>query len=269
MPPVVRAHAGVILMAIALVAILFYGLHERSVAAHYSAQNAQASVQTQDLRAQVGSLTAKLDSLLTKEAAAPQLPTVTVTRHVVLQPSVNRRKPDPRWKKFQSQLDAQGKEIESTKQEIASARSDLEGSIARTHEELVVLQKKGERNYVEFDLDKSKNFHAEGPVGVSLRKANVKHQYADLELLVDDRQISKKHLNLYEPAVFYPTGERQAVELIVNSITKDHIHGYISAPRYRAAELASVSAVNASDSGNGQQADSQKTRRKLDVPRSQ
>lgn len=253
-PPAVRARAGVIAMAIALVAILFYGLHERSVAAHYSAQSTQASVQTQDLRAQVSALTAKLDSL-TKEAAAPQVPTVTVTRHVVLQPSANRRKPDPRWKKLQAQLDAQGKEIESTKQEIASARSDLEGSIARTHEELVVLQKKGERNYVEFDLDKSKNFHAEGPVGVSLRKANVKHQYADLELLVDDRQISKKHLNLYEPAVFYPTGERQAVELIVNSITKDHIHGYISAPKYRASELASA--------GD----DAKKDRQKLEVPR--
>jgi hypothetical protein len=254
-PPAVRARAGVIAMAIALVAILFYGLHERSVAAHYSAQSTQASAQTNDLRAQVGALTAKLDSL-TKEAAAPQVPTVTLTRHVVLQPSANRRKPDPRWKKFQAQLDAQGKEIESTKQEIASARSDLEGSIARTHEELVVLQKKGERNYVEFDLDKSKNFHAEGPVGVSLRKANVKHQYADLELLVDDRQISKKHLNLYEPAVFYPTGERQAVELIVNSISKDHIHGYISAPKYRASELASAS----SD-------DAKKDRQKLEVPR--
>jgi hypothetical protein len=254
-PPAVRAHAGRIAVALSLIAVLFYGLHERSVAAHYSAQSAQASVQTQDLRAQVGALTAKLDSLATKEAAAPQAPVVTVTRHIVLQPSANRRKPDPRWKKLQAQLDAQGKEIESTKQEIASARTDLEGSIARTHDELVVLQKKGERNYVEFDLDKSKNFHAEGPVGVSLRKANVKHQFADLELLVDDRQISKKHLNLYEPAVFYPTGERQAVELIVNSITKDHIHGYISAPKYRASELAAA--------GD----DSKKERQKLEVRR--
>ena len=267
MPAVVRAHAGVIVMAIALVVILFYGLHERSVAAHYSVQNAQASVQTQDLRAQVGALNAKLDSLVAKEAATPQVPTVTVTRHVVLQPSVNRRKPDPRWKKFQAQLDAQGKEIESTKQEVASARSDLEGSIARTHEELVVLQKKGERSYVEFDVDKSKNFHAEGPVGVSLRKANVKHQYADLELLVDDRHISKKHLNLYEPAVFYPTGDRQAVELIVNSITKDHVHGYISAPRYRASELASAAGNGVA--GSGQQSEPQKTRQKLEIRRTQ
>lgn len=258
LPPAVRSYAVHITLAIAWAAILFYGLHEHSVAAHYSAQSSQTAAQSQDLRAQVSALTAKLDSLVAKEAAssAQPVPAAPPTRRIVLKPSANRQKPDPRWKKFQNQLDEQGKAIESTQQEIASARTDLEGSIARTHDELVVLQKKGERNYVEFDLDKSKTFHAEGPVGVSLRKSNVKHQYADLELLVDDRQISKKHLNLYEPAVFYPTGERQAVELIVNSITKDHVHGYISAPKYKASELAAAG----SD-------DAKQDRQKLQVPR--
>lgn len=258
-PPALRAYTVHIGLAIAWAAILFYGLHERSVAAHYSAQSSQASAQTQDLRAQVAALTAKLDSLANKEAAAPQASPAPITRRVVLNPSANRRKPDPRWKKFQSQLDAQGKAIESTRQDLASARSDLEGSIAHTHDELVVLQKKGERNYVEFDLDKSKNFRSEGPVGVSLRKANVKHQYADLELLVDDRQISKKHLNLDEPAIFYATGERQAVELVINSISKDHIHGYISAPKYKASELAATVGTSGDDS--------KKDRQKLEIPR--
>jgi hypothetical protein len=250
-------------LAIALAMVLIYGLHERGLAAHYAAQ---ASIESQDLRAQVSALTAKLDSLANKEtvAPAPQTPMPPAASRKKVKAG-NHQKPDPRFKKLQAQLDAQGKEIESTRQEISSARTDLEGSIARTHEELVVLEKRGERSYFEFDLDKSKNFHPQGPVGVSLRKANVKHQYADLELLVDDRQISKKHLNLYEPAVFYPTGERQAVELIINSITKNHIHGYISAPKYRASELASSSTANTDE--KGQQNDPQKARRKLEVPR--
>jgi hypothetical protein len=273
-PPAVRADITMIALAVAAVALLVFGLHERSVAAHYSEQSVEASAQTKDLRAQVGALTAKLDSLMNANAGAQQQPSATATpsgRHgaPVLHPTGNRQKPDPRWKKMQSQLDAQGQAIESTRQEIAGARSDLEGSIARTHDELVVLEKKGERNYFEFDLDKSKNFHSVGGgVGISLRKANTKHQYADLELLVDDRQLSKKHLNLYEPAVFYPAGERQAVELIVIGITKNHVHGYISAPKYKASELASASAAasNPSDTGSSQQADGQK-RRKLEVPR--
>lgn len=252
-PANVRSQAIISFLAVLLALVLIYGLHERKVAANYSTQ---ASVEAQGLRSQLDTLTAKLNSLADKQAAAlpasqPGIPAVRKSPA-----KASHSKPDPRWKKLQAQVDAQGKEIESTRQEVASARTDLEGSIARTHDELVVLQKKGERNYFEFDLDKSKSFHPEGPVGVSLRKANVKHQYADLELLVDDRQVSKKHLNLYEPAVFYPSGERQALELIINSITKNHIHGYLSAPKYRASELASTG-----DDGG------QKARQKLEVPR--
>lgn len=266
-PAIVRSHGVLIALAVLLAAVLVYGLHERSVAANYSKQNADASSQSKELRAQIGALTAKLDSLTAQQQQSPQVTVLapsTGKAAVVAHRSANRAKPDPRWKKFQAQLDDQGKQIESTRQEIASARSDLEGSIARTHDELVVLEKKGERSYVEFDLDKSKSFHPEGPVGVSLRKADVKGQYADLHLLVDDREISKKHLNLYEPAVFYLTDERQPVQLIINGITKNHIHGYISAPKYRAAELA---AANPSSDNNGQQNDSGKNRRKLEVPR--
>ena len=35
------------------------------------------------------------------------------------------------------------------------------------------------------------------------------------------------------------------VELVVNSVTKNHIHGYISEPKYRAAELATMAAQSA------------------------
>jgi hypothetical protein len=273
MPSAVRSHLTPIALAIAAIALLVYGLHERSVAAHYSAQTTEAADQTKELRAQVGALTAKLDSMA---SAQPQPPaqvaaTGTPSRRSVapLHPTGSRQKPDPRWKKMQSQLDAQGKAIETTQQQLASTRTDLEGSIARTHDDLVVLQKKGERNYFEFDLDKSKRFQTVGGMGISLRKANTKHQYADLELLVDDRDLSKKHLNLYEPAMFYPGGERQAVELVVIGISKNHVHGYISAPKYRASELASASpsAGDASNAKDAQQSASDKSRRKLEVPR--
>lgn len=261
-----RTYVTPMALAIAAVALLVYGLHERSVAAHYSAQSAEAASQTRDLRAQVGTLTSKLDSManaLTNAQQPPAQPAPSARRGgPALHPTGGRQKPDPRWKKMQSQLDAQGKAIEDTQQQLASTRTDLEGSIARTHDDLVVLQKKGERNYYEFDLDKTKHFQTVGGMGVSLRKANTKHQYADLELLVDDREISKKHLNLYEPAMFYPGGERQAVEVVVIGIAKNHVHGYISAPKYRASELASASTSDAKDSQS-----SDKARRKLEVPR--
>jgi len=280
----VRSHGGAIALALGVLVVLAYGIHERSVAARLSEQNVATSAQLQQARAQIGALSSKVDSVIRDAATDTEPPVVrrvgpspATPRHavVVTKSAVHQPKPDPRWKKVQAQLDAQGKQldtqnkaIESTRQEIASTRTDLSDSIAKTHEELAVLQKKGERNYYEFDLDKSKNFHSTGPVGISLRKANTKHQYADLELLVDDRQLSKKHLNLYEPVVFYPSEERQAVELVINSITKNHVRGYISAAKYKTSELAARGGNAPSINNSAQETGAAKARQKLvETPR--
>jgi hypothetical protein len=265
-PSALRAHKTPILLSTALVALFSYGLHERGVASRVSRQSVAMASQLKDTRVQIDALTAKLNSS-TDAQQPPGRPSPANSAHqqAARRPATKIPKPDPRWRRMQTQLDAQGQAIESTQEELASTRSDLQGSIAKTHEELVVLQKKGERNYFEFDLDKSKNFHSAGPVGVSLRKANTKHQYADLELLVDDRQLSKKHLNLYEPVVFYPSDERQPVELVVISIAKNHIHGYISAPKYKTSELAAFSGNVGDTAGNanGQGTSAPKPRQRL------
>ena len=183
---------------------------------------------------------------------------------------------------MQAQLDAQGKAIEATQSDLATTQGDLSntrteltGSIARTHDELVLLEKKGERNYYEFDIYKAKQFQHEGPFGVRLKKANDKHQYADLELMVDDRDLSQKHVNLYQPVMFSTPDSPQPVQLVINSISKDHIHGYVSAPRYRQSELASMSNTssnnastgNAStDQGSGSDTTASSTRQKLPAP---
>jgi len=279
-PANVKFHAPLAALAFALVVVLIYGLHERSVAAHSSAQNAEATAQLaqlKDARAQINALSAKLDEVMNAQQTSRQSAGVAPAEPSssrVVRSAGQRQKPDPRWKKVQAQLDAQGKqldaqgkEIESNRQEIASARTDLQDSIAKTHEELVVLQKKGERNYFEFDLTKSKSFNRAGPVGVSLRKANTKNQFADLKLLVDDRELSKKHLNLYEPVIFYPTDERTPVEIVINGISKNHVHGYISAAKYGRAELQASNPVpsqtNAVPSNNGSGETDAKARQKL------
>ena len=234
--------SGLIAALVVFVVLFGYAIHERNLSQQLSAENQQNATALKDTRGQIDSLNAKLDGLI----QAQTQPAVEKA-HATHVGAVRHAKPDPRWKKLQTQLDAQGRAIDetrqglaSTQQDLTSAKTELSGSIARTHDELVTLQKKGERNYYEFDLDKSKQFSHEGPVGMSLRKANTKHQYADLELLVDDREVSKKHFKLYEPAMFYPDDEHQPVELVINSITKNHIRGYISTAKYRASELAAT-----------------------------
>jgi hypothetical protein len=250
-----RAHTAVSypafgISSLALILIVFIGLfgysiHERNVANQFAHENDQTSAALKDTRAQIDALNAKLNAVAAEQQPAQPAP---VQHAAAVRTVVRHGKPDPRWKKLQTQLDAQGqkidaqgKEIDATRQDLVTTRTDLTSSIAKTHDELVVLQRKGERNYYEFDLDKSKHFSHAGPVEVSLRKADTKHLYADLNLMVDDREVQKKHLNLYEPAMFYPGEDQQPLQVVINSITKNHIHGYISAPKYRASELAAMS----------------------------
>jgi hypothetical protein len=273
-----RARGMLAVLIVAMGSLFGYSIHQRNVVNRLSTENSQVVSMLKDTRAQMQLLSAKLDSLTTpppQEIKSSAIPSAQDARSQALPKKKNgakRHAVDPRFKRIQNQLDAQGKAIESTREELASTRTDLQGSIARTHEELVVLQKKGERNYYEFDLDKSKQFQRTGPVGISLRKSNTKHMYADLELRVNDAQISKKHVNLFEPAYFYAADEGRPVELVINSIRKNHIHGYISAPKYASSELAAASSANSSDSPSsgsqpGAQDSTPRQRRKLELPK--
>ena len=158
-------------------------------------------------------------------------------------------KEDPRFNDLKSRLSDQQQQLNSTRQEIDKTREELDGklnsthdelsgSIARNHDELVELQKRGERSYYEFEIDKSKQFRRVGPLNVSLRKVNQKHKYYDLALVVDDQQLEKKHLNLYEPMMLSTSDRPQPIELVVNEIHDNLIKGYISEPKYKKAELA-------------------------------
>jgi hypothetical protein len=260
-----RAKGVAVALFLTVAGLLGYAIRQHYQVTRLSTENDAMVSTLKDTRAQVASLTAKIDSLSVPPAAQQPEP---AQAH---KPGIQHRKPAPhhnandaRFRHMQTQLDAQGKAIESTRQELSSARTDLEGGIARNHEEVVALQKKGERSYFEFDLDKSKQFQRTGPVAISLRKANTKHMYADLELRVEDAQVSQKHVNVLQPVMFYAGEQGRPVELVINSIGKNHIHGYISAPKYTAAELAASSADHTGTDANS----AANKRQKLEVPKS-
>ncbi|MGB2592793.1 MAG: hypothetical protein WBG02_03070 [Candidatus Acidiferrum sp.] len=171
---------------------------------------------------------------------------------------------DKKYEQLQAQLADQQKQLKDTQDEVAKDRSDLEssinstrddlnstrdnlnGSIAKTHDELVVLEKRGERSYFEFDLNKSKQFARVGPLTLSLRKADTKHKSFDLAMIVDDNELQKKKVNLFEPIWIHDENENQPVQIVVNKIDKDHVHGYISAPKYKPSDLATTTTGSAS-----------------------
>jgi predicted nuclease with TOPRIM domain len=127
---------------------------------------------------------------------------------------------------------------------INSAKSELNGSIARTHDDVVALEKRGERNYYEFAIDKSKQYSRVGPLSIALRKADTKHRRFNLSMQVDDNELQKNSVNLYETVWISLSDRPQPVELVVNKITKNHIEGYLSEPKYKKSELQSAASVN-------------------------
>jgi len=254
-----------------------YAIHEHSTAKELAAQNAQQNATLTATQRQLSDLATRVNELATVNAAQASLapPAQSPARQAVATRTAKpRARVDSRYKKLQAQLEAQNKAIEQNRKDLegslASTRTELSGSIAHTHDELVLLQKKGERSYTEFDLAKSKTFKREGPLELRLKKANNKHQYADLEMMVDDRNLSQKHVNLYQPVMFYTPDSPQPVEIVINEVSKDHIHGYVSASKYRKSELAAMAPpADGAAPAQGDPAEPQAQRKKLPLPESQ
>lgn len=271
--PLTPLRLGVAGLAVVLVALTGYAFHEHNVSKRLVAQNAEINSAFSATRDQVAALNKRIDDLNAERAI--EKPAAPIYHKPMAAASMRHRIEDPRWKRMQGQLDEQGRQIDATRQDLSSARTELQGSIATTHDELVLLEKKGERNYFEFDVDKTGQFSREGPVGVRLHKANTKHAYADLELMVDDFKVSKKHVNIYEPVVFYSADSKRPIELVINNITKNHIHGYVSEPKYKGGDLeASANSGQAGTPAAGDVSQASPTakptpavRQKLEVPR--
>jgi uncharacterized coiled-coil protein SlyX len=238
-----------------------YGYRQQIMASHMTAQASVANATIKEMQEQLNTLTAKLNEMsAAQQAAATE---VAQKKTPVVHPNAAGARPaaskrstteSKRLKELQARIDEQQKQLKETQDQVAKNRSDLEGnlnstrdelngSIAKTHEELVALAKRGERSYFEFDLTKSKEFQRVGPITLSLRKADTKHKNYNLEMIVDDNRLSKKNVNLYEPIWIHTENDSQPIQVVVNRVEKNVVHGYVSAPKYKPSELA-VSSTN-------------------------
>ena len=122
-------------------------------------------------------------------------------------------------------------DLDQTKNDLNMARSELGTLIARNHEEVDVLRRQGERDYVEFTVDGKNKPQKVGAVTVELRSVDMKKNKFTIALTVDDVRTEKKDRTIDEPVIFYPRGSHQADEFVVNSVGKNKITGYISMPK--------------------------------------
>jgi len=94
------------------------------------------------------------------------------------------------------------KDIEATKGDLEATKGKLErslgdmnvmsGLIARNHDDLDDLRRRGDRNYYEFTLQKSKNAERVGPVQMLLNKTDPKKAMYTVTIVADDKTIPKK-----------------------------------------------------------------------------
>jgi hypothetical protein len=240
---------GLVIVAVLLLVgaglAIGYGYHQQSVANQASAHEQQLNATVSQLQSQSDALTAKMNDMVAAQQAA------AAAQAEASKASAKKPGADKRYKQLQTQLEDQKKQLKQTQDDVAKNRSDLEGnisstkdelngSIAKTHEELVALAKRGERSYFEFNLAKSKQFSRVGPIMLSLRRSDAKHKNFDLAMMVDDNELSKKRVNLYEPVWIHREGDPQPVQVIINKVDKNNVQGYVSAPRYKNSELTPV-----------------------------
>ena len=125
-------------------------------------------------------------------------------------------------------------DLESTKVRLDRAIGDLTGQsslIARTREDLEELKHRGDRNYYEFTLNKGEHPTQLSTVRLQLKKADAKKNKFTLSVIADDRIIEKKDRGAAEPLQFYTGRNRQLYEVVIFTVEKNRVTGYLSTPK--------------------------------------
>ena len=135
------------------------------------------------------------------------------------------------------------KDIEATKSDLEATKGKLErslgdmnvmsGLIAHNRDDLEDLKRRGDRNYYEFTIQKSKAPQRVGPVQVTLNRTDPKKAKYTVTVIADDKTIEKKDKTSGEPVQFYVKGSSRMApyEIVVFDVGKNQITGYLATPK--------------------------------------
>jgi len=134
-------------------------------------------------------------------------------------------------------------DLDATKNNLQMARGEFGTLIAKNHDEIEELRRRGDRDYYEFTINKKNDREKVGELTVELRSVNAKKNLYTVAIFVDDARYEKRNRSANEPIYFFVHGSRAPLEFTVNTIGKDKISGYLSVPK--------VNTAHAQASGNG------------------
>jgi chromosome segregation ATPase len=132
-------------------------------------------------------------------------------------------------------------DLDSTREDLKMARSELGTLIARNHDEIDQLRRLGERDYIEFTIAGKNKPQKVGNVTVELKGVNEKKGQFSVNLTAEDRQLQKRNRAMNEPIFFYLHGTKIPEEVVINKVGKDTVSGYVSIPKANSQATASTS----------------------------
>lgn len=136
-------------------------------------------------------------------------------------------------------VDATKSDLQGTKDKLQQTVGDLgvqSGLIARTRQDLELLRRRGERNYYEFTLVKGQGPARVSNISLQLKKTDPKRSKYTLNVVADDRVIEKKDRTMFEPLQFYTGRDRGLYEVVVFTVDKGKVSGYVSTPKELVAQ---------------------------------
>ena len=143
-----------------------------------------------------------------------------------------------------AKLDTVSNDVTIVKTDLASARRDfardlsdvrtrLSDGIARNSSELALLRKKGERDYLDLDIRRNPKtpFQRVSDIQISVTKTDPKRQKYSVVILADDNHLEKRDRTVNEPVQFLVGHDQLRYEMVINTVDKDRITGYLSTPK--------------------------------------
>jgi len=137
-------------------------------------------------------------------------------------------------KTVDTKVTAVSADLNTTKEDLKMAKSEMGTLIARNHDEIDQLRRLGERDYVEFTIAGKNKPQKVSNVTVELKGVNEKKNQVNLAMTVEDKRFEKKNRALNEPIFFYISGTHIPEEIVVNKVGKDTVSGYVSIPKANA-----------------------------------
>jgi len=122
-------------------------------------------------------------------------------------------------------------DLDKTKNDLNMARSELGTLIARNHDEIDVLRRQGEREYIEFTITGKNQPQKVGNTTIELKGVNDKKNRSNIVYTVEDKKYEAKNANINAPIFFYQSGTHLPEEIVINKVGKNTISGYLSVPK--------------------------------------